>query len=64
MDQKTFNTSAVIIFVIAGGLHLIRSIAGWELILNGVIIPVWFSLILFALAVFIIYTAITLNKKG
>ena len=63
MNQRSFNAIAIIVFIIAGSLHLIRSMAGWELVLNGFAIPIWLSLVVSALLVYLIFTAITLNKK-
>jgi hypothetical protein len=63
MKQKTFNTAAMVVFIFAGGLHLIRSIAGWELVVSNFVVPIWVSLVVFLLVAYLAYTAMKLNKK-
>ena len=41
--HKTYVTIAGIVFLIAFVLHLIRSIAGWQLVLGPYNIPMWIS---------------------
>ena len=40
-----------IVFGLVGGLHLVRLVAGWELVVNGYLIPVWLSAVIGALLV-------------
>ena len=41
--MKPFSTLAVVIFSIISLAHLLRLFFGWEVIVNGVIIPQWVS---------------------
>jgi hypothetical protein len=41
--MKPFTTIAVIIFSFVGLEHLLRLFFGWEVILDGMILPVWIS---------------------
>ena len=41
--MKPFTTIAVVIFALVAVVHLYRLIAGWEVIVSGVVIPMWAS---------------------
>jgi len=45
--MKPFTTIAVIIFAIMALAHLIRLFTGWEVVITGYVVPVWFSLPVF-----------------
>jgi len=40
---KPFTTIAVILFTLIAVLHLLRLFAGWQIIVLGFVIPVWWS---------------------
>lgn len=40
---KPFTTLAVALFALIAVAHLFRLFAGWEVIVAGFVIPVWFS---------------------
>ena len=42
--MKPFTSIAVILFSLIAIVHLLRLFAGWEIIVSGYIVPVWFSL--------------------
>jgi Na+/proline symporter len=42
--MKPFTTIASVIFIIVAILHLLRLLQGWEIIANGMLIPMWVSL--------------------
>ena len=48
--MKPFTTVAVVVFVLVALAHLLRLFAGWEVVVGGSVIPVWFSLIGFVIA--------------
>lgn len=48
--MKPFTTIAVILFSLIALLQLLRVILGWEVTVNGMIIPVWASGIAFVVA--------------
>ena len=50
MQGKPFTTIAVIVFSLIGVLQLLRCLLGWEVIVDGVTIPVWVSGIAFVIA--------------
>lgn len=48
--MKPFTTLAVIVFSLVALLQLLRVVLGWEVTVNGVVIPVWASIIACAVA--------------
>jgi hypothetical protein len=42
--MKPFTTIAVVVFTIKAVVHLFRVVAGWEIVVTGFAIPVWWSL--------------------
>jgi len=64
MNEKTFRTIAGIILSLAALLHVVRSVAGWDLVLNGFVIPVWVSILAFLIAGYLgLYAFGLFNKK-
>jgi len=43
--MKPFNTIAVVVFVLVAVVHLMRIIQGWEVIVNGITMPLWVSVV-------------------
>jgi hypothetical protein len=43
--MKPFTMIAVALFALIALAHLLRVFAGWEVVVVGYVIPVWFSLI-------------------
>jgi hypothetical protein len=41
--MKPFTTLSVVVFSIISLLHLLRLLSGWEVIINGLTVPVWIS---------------------
>ena len=41
--MKPFTTIAVAVFTLIAVVHLLRLFTGWEVSVNGFIVPVWFS---------------------
>ena len=41
--MKPFTTIAVAVFTLIAVVHLLRLFTGWEVSVNGSIVPVWFS---------------------
>ncbi len=48
--MKPFTIIAIGIFALVSMVHLLRLLLGWEIIFNGVIMPVWISAIGFVIA--------------
>jgi len=48
--MKPFTIIAIIIFDLVSIMHLIRLVLGWEVIVNGTVIPMWISGVAFPVA--------------
>ena len=48
--MKPFTTLAVVLFALIAVLQLLRFLLGWEVTVNGTLIPVWVSGIAFVIA--------------
>jgi hypothetical protein len=48
--MKPFTTIAVAVFSLVALLQLLRVLLGWEVVVNGVHIPLWASLVAFMVA--------------
>ena len=48
--MKPFTTIAVAVFSLVALLQLLRVVMGWEVVVGGVEIPVWASVIAFVVA--------------
>lgn len=48
--MKPFTKIAIVVFSLVAILHLLRLIFGWEVIVIGMIVPVWFSAAGFVIA--------------
>jgi hypothetical protein len=49
-DAKPFTTIAAVVLALIAALQLLRFILGWEVTLNGAMVPVWLSGIAFVVA--------------
>ncbi|PIV40355.1 MAG: hypothetical protein COS28_09405, partial [Nitrospirae bacterium CG02_land_8_20_14_3_00_44_33] len=45
-----FTKIAIAVFSLVAVLHLLRVIFGWEVIVSGIIIPLWISVVGFIIA--------------
>ena len=43
--MRPFTTIAVFVLAIVAFAHLLRAIAGWEIVISGVVVPMWLSLL-------------------
>ena len=43
--MKPFTTIAIIVFSLIAFMHLLRLLFVWEVTINGMIVPVWLSLL-------------------
>jgi len=48
--MKPFTTLATIFLSLIAALQLMRFVEGWEVTVNGMIVPVWFSGVAFVVA--------------
>lgn len=43
--KKPFTMLAVLVFAIVALVHLLRLVFGWEVTINGAVMPVWLSVL-------------------
>ena len=43
--MKPFTTIAIVLFSLVAVLHVLRLIFGWEVAINGVVMPMWASVV-------------------
>jgi hypothetical protein len=48
--MKPFTSVAIIVFSLVALVQLLRVALGWEVTVNGIVIPVWVSIIACAIA--------------
>ncbi|MEX0910377.1 MAG: hypothetical protein WDZ73_01330 [Candidatus Paceibacterota bacterium] len=63
IKSTQYYTLSVIIFIIAGGLHLLRVINDWDLVLGGFLIPAWVSVAVVILLGFMVLSGLNISKK-
>lgn len=63
IKSTQYYTLSIIIFAIAGGLHLLRVINDWDLVLGGFLIPAWVSVAVVILLGFMILSGLNSSKK-
>jgi hypothetical protein len=42
---KPFTAIAIVIFSLVAVLHVLRLIFGWEVVINGLVMPMWVSVV-------------------
>jgi len=42
---KPFTTIAIVVFSLMAALHVLRLIFGWEAVIDGLVIPMWASVV-------------------
>ena len=62
MKQDHFYTAAGVVFALAGVLHLFRLIYGWELTIDGWVIPKFISIIVTAITLYLALQAFKHDK--
>jgi uncharacterized membrane protein len=58
MRKNSFNKIAAVVFIFAGGLHLVRVLLGWDMVINGFLVPAWASLIVAIIVLVLAYKAL------
>ena len=43
--MKPFTTIAIVIFSLVAVLHVLRLIFGWQAVIDGLVIPMWASVV-------------------
>ena len=48
--MKPFTTIAIVIFSLVAVLHVLRLMFRWEVVINGLVMPMWVSVVGFIVA--------------
>lgn len=64
MNQKTFASTAAVIFLLIAILHVLRILYGWEAMIGTASLPMWVSWLALLLAGFLSYQGFRLGKKA
>jgi hypothetical protein len=41
--MKPFTATVVAVFTVIAAIHLLRLFAGWQVVISGFVVPVWWS---------------------
>lgn len=63
MKQDNFNRTTGIIFLIITVLHLTRIVQGWEAVIGGWSVPMWFSYLAVIVGAYLGYHGLKLASK-
>ena len=63
MNQKTFTLTAGVIFSLVAVLHALRLLLGWDAVIGGWTVPMWFSWLALALAGYLAFTAFKIHRS-
>ena len=63
MNQKNYFIVTALVFLLVSLLHLARVFLGWEASIGGWMVPQWVSGVALAVALFLAYSGLTLNKQ-
>jgi len=62
MTQRTFSLVAATIFALIALLHAARLFRGWQITIEGAVVPIWISWIGLAIAAYLAYEGFRLAK--
>ena len=62
MTHQTFSLNTAVIFLLITFLHAIRLLRGWQVTIEGAVVPIWISWIALAIAAYLSYEGFRLAK--
>jgi len=62
MTHRTFSLVTGILFLLVALLHAIRLLRGWQVSVEGAVVPIWISWIGLAVAAYLAYQGFRLSK--
>ena len=62
MTHRTFSLVTGILFFLVALLHAIRLLRGWQVSVEGAVVPIWISWIGLAVAAYLAYQGFRLSK--
>lgn len=64
MTQRTFSLVTAVFFFLVALLHAVRLLRGWQVIVEGVVVPMWVSWIALAIPAFLAYEGFRFCRGG
>jgi len=62
MKHRTFSLVSALLFSLMALLHAVRLLRGWQVTVEGVVMPIWISWIGLAIAAYLAYQGFLLSK--
>jgi len=63
MTHQTFSLNTAVIFFLIALLHAIRLLRGWQVTIEGAVVPIWISWIALVVAGYLAYEGFRLARK-
>jgi hypothetical protein len=63
MTQRFFSLVTAVLFVLIALLHAIRLLRGWQVIIEGAVVPMWISWMGLAVAAYLAYQGFRLARR-
>ena len=64
MTQRTFSLITSVLFFLVALLHAVRLLRGWQVTIEGAVMPVWISWIGLVIAAYLAYQGFLLSKTA
>jgi uncharacterized membrane protein len=62
MAQRTFSLITAVLFFLIALLHAVRLLRGWQVTIEGAVVPIWISWIGLVIAAYLAYQGFLLSK--
>jgi uncharacterized membrane protein len=62
MAQRTFSLITAVLFFLIALLHAARLLRGWQVTIEGAVVPIWISWIGLVIAAYLAYQGFLLSK--
>ena len=62
MTQRTFSLITAVLFFLIALLHAVRLLRGWQVTIEGAVVPIWINWIGLAIAAYLAYEGFRLAK--
>jgi len=63
MTHRIFSLVTAVLFFLIALLHAVRLLRGWQVIIEGAVVPMWISWIGLAVAAYLAYEGFRLARK-
>lgn len=63
MTQRTFSLATAVLFPVIALLHAVRLLRGWQVTIEGAVVPLWVSWIGLVIAAYLAYQGFRLARK-